>query len=200
MKRPNSPTYILLASLLLTGCSSLKKTIDPGITRDQCNFTDGATHYHQVLDELGPPARLTACSPGFAFIYEALVVKELQVGLNGRNGLLQLLKISMAGTTLHRKSLLLKFNSDGMLVNSGFLESKEDLGKSGALQPFLAIRQIVDTSEFEDDAMDAADWGASLLDPLPQVLNSRQNLNTGAAGLEQCGTTTDIGQHSLEMR
>jgi hypothetical protein len=200
MKRPNSHAYILLASFLLMGCSSLQKTIDPGITKEQCNFSNGETHYHEVLDAIGPPARLTSCSPGFAFIYEALVVKELQVGLNGRGGLLQLLKISMAGTTLYRKSLLLKFNSDGMLVNSGLLESKEDLGKGGALQPFLAIQQIVDTSEYEDDAMDAANWGAGLLDPLPQVLNMRQNLNTGANGLEQSGTTTDIGQHSLEMR
>jgi hypothetical protein len=200
MKRLNNYSYILLAALVFSGCSSLHKTVDPGITRDQCDFTDGSTHYHQVLDELGPPARLTACSPGFAFIYEALVVKELQVGFNGRGGLLRLLKISLAGTTLYRKSLLLKFNADGMLVNSGLLESKEDLGKGGALQPFLSIKQIVDTSEYEDDAMDAANWGVRLLDPLPQGLNARQNLNTGANGLEQSGTTTDIGQHSLEMR
>lgn len=200
MKRRNNPACILLASLLLAGCSSLRKTVDPGITREQCNFSNGETHYHEVLDAIGPPARMTACSPGFAFIYEALVVKELQVGLNGRDGLLQLLKISMAGTTLHRQSLLLKFDPDGILIYSGVLESREDLGKGGALQPLLSIQQIVDTSEYEDDAIDAVDWGASLLLSLPQSLNTVQNLNTGAAGLEQGGTTTKVGQHSLEMR
>jgi len=200
MKRLSNIASILIGCLLLAGCSTLRRDVDPGITLEQCNFEPNTAHYHDVLDELGPPARLTAMPDGFAFIYEALIVSEFQVGLSGRSGLWQLLKMSFANTTLKRGSYLLKFNSDGLLMAAGTLQSKEDLGSGGALQSLFSVQQIVDTSTYEDDHIDSVNWGASLFDPLPSVLNSVQNLNSGAAGLEQSGTTTKIGQHTLEMR
>jgi len=153
-----------------------------------------------VLNDLGPPARLTATPGGFAFIYEDLVVDELQVGIGGRGNFWEWLKLSFAGTTLERRSLLFQFDQDGALNSVGLLVSEEDLGKGGALQIIVQVKQIVDTSEYEDDALDAARWGASLLDPLPKALNTAQNLNTGASGLEQSGTTTKVGQHTLDMQ
>jgi hypothetical protein len=186
--------------VLLAGCSSLRKTVDPGIVLEQCTFERESAHYYEVLDELGPPARLSAISGGFVFIYETLVFNEQQLGLSGQKGWLQLLKMSFAGTDLRRSSYLLRFDSDGMLLAAGTLKSKEDLGVGGSMQALFAIKQIVDTSAYEDDAFDSIGWGASLLDPLPSTLNSAQNLNTGRAGVEQSGTTTVIGQHTLEMR
>lgn len=200
MKRPNSPALIVLSCLLLVGCSSLRRNVDPGITPEQCNFEPNIAHYHEVLDELGPPARLTAMPGGFAFIYEALVVSEYQVGISGRANFWKLLKMSFANTNLKRGVYLLKFNSDGMLVAAGTLQAKEDLGAGGALQMLFSVQQVVDTSTYEDDHIDAVDWGSSLLDPFARVLNYPQNLNTGATGLEQSGTTTKVGQQTLEMR
>lgn len=199
-KRPSSFAIIPLCGLILTGCSSLHRSVDPGITREQCHFEVNRAHYHDVLDELGPPARLAATAGGFAFIYEALEIDEKQFGLSGRSGVSQLLKMSFAGTDLERHSYLLHFNADGMLVAAGLLESTEDLGTAGSLQAIFSVEQIVDTTAFEDDALDASRWGGNLLDPLPVMLNVAQNLNTGTAGLEQSGTTSKIGQHTLEMR
>ena len=68
------------------------------------------------------------------------------------------------------------------------------------MQAIYSIDQIVDTTAFEDDALDASRWGGNLLDPIPVMLNNAQNLNTGATGIEQSGTTVKIGQHTLEMR
>lgn len=199
-KRLSSFIIIPLCGLVLTGCSSLHRSVDPGITRAQCSFEVQQAHYHRVLDELGPPARLSATTGGFAFIYEALEIDEKQLGLSGQSGLLQFLKMSFAGTDLERHSYLLHFNTDGVLVAAGLLESKEDLGTAGSVQTIFSVEQLVDTTAFEDDALDASHWGSNLLDPLPAMLNNAQNLNTGAAGLEQSGTTTKIGQHTLEMR
>ncbi len=200
MKRLTRIASILFPGLLLAGCSSLHTKVDPGISREQCDFEEGAAHYHEVLDDLGPPARLSAIPGGFVFIYEALVVDEKQFGLSGQAGWWQLLKVSFAGTDLIRASYMLRFDADGDLVAAGILQSKEDLGSGGALQSLFSVQQIVDTSTYEDDARDAVNWGAGLLDPFAQALNSAQNLNTGASGLEQSGTTTKVGQHSLEMR
>lgn len=199
MKRMNRYALIVLSCLLLVGCSSLRRDVDPGITMEQCNFEPNMAHYHEVLDELGPPARLTAMPGGFAFIYEALIVSEYQMGLSGKSGLWQLLKMSFANTKLRRGVYLLKFNSEGMLVAAGTLQAKEDLGAGGALQTLFSVQQIVDTSTYEDDHIDTVDWGSSLLDPVARVLNYPQNLNTGASGLEQSGTSTKVGQQTLEM-
>ena len=146
------------------------------------------------------PSRLSATPGGFAFIYEALKINEKKLGLNGPGEILQFLKMSFAGTALERHSYLLHFNADGMLIAAGLLEATEDLGTAGSVQAIISVQQLVDTSAFEDDALDASHWGSDLLDPLPVMLNNAQNLNTGAAGLEQSGTTTKIGQHTLEMR
>lgn len=199
MQRQNRIALSVLL-VLLAGCSSLYKTVDPGIVLEQCAFEAETAHYHEVLDELGPPARLSEISGGFVFIYEKLVFDEQQIGFSGQKGWLQLLKMSFAGTDLKRNSYLLRFDSDGTLVAAGTLETKEDLGAGGALQALFSINQIVDTSAYEDDAFDSINWGVSLLDPLPLILNDRQSLTSGSAGLEQSGTTTKIGQHTLEMR
>lgn len=199
-KRLSSFALRALCGLMLTGCSSLHRSVDPGITRDQCDFEVYSTHYHDVLDELGPPARLSATAGGFTFIYEALEIDEKQLGLSGSGDLLQFLKMSFAGTDLERHSYLLHFNADGKLIAAGLLESKEDLGTAGSVQAIFSVEQLVDTTAFENDALEASEWGVNLLDPLPVMLNVAQSLNTGTAGLEQSGTTTKIGQHTLEMR
>jgi hypothetical protein len=200
MKILNRIAATLFLGLLLGGCSALRTTVDPGISSEKCVFEEGTAHYHEVLDALGPPARLSALPEGFVFIYEALIIDEKQFGLTGRTGLWQFLKVSFAGTDLKRASYLLRFDTEGQLVAAGILQSKEDLGTGGAVQSLFSVQQIVDTSSYEDDAFDSGNWGAGLLDPFPGGLNFAQNLNTGAAGLEQSGTTTKIGQHTLEMR
>ena len=43
-------------------------------------------------------------------------------------------------------------------------------------------------------------WGMTLLRPLPETLNARQSLDTGANGLELTNTPVYAGQHTLEMR
>lgn len=199
MKRRNRAALSAVL-ILLAGCSSLYKTVDPGIVLEQCTLEAESAHYHEVLDELGPPARLSAISSGFVFIYEKLIFDEQQIALGGQTGWLQLLKMSFAETDLNRTSYLLRFDTDGLLVAAGTLQSKEDLGTGGSMQALFAIKQIVDTSAYEDDALYSINWGASMLDPLPSTLNNRQSLTSGRAGLEQSGTTTKIGQHTLEMR
>ncbi len=85
MKSLNRAASILLGCFVLTGCSSLHKEVQSGVLLDQGSYETRSVHYHQVLDELGPPSRLTASPGGFAFIYEDLVVNELQLGISGHN-------------------------------------------------------------------------------------------------------------------
>lgn len=197
MVRINSLLLLLVA--LSTGCTMLHKEVGCPI-EESVRFDEGATHYHDVLDELGPPTRLTALSGGFAFFYETLSIRERQIGIGGQNDWLQLIKLALADSDLRRNCLLLRFDSDGQLVSQARIDTLEKLGMGGSIQPILSLQQIVDTADYEDDAFAPMDWGVSLLRPLPQTLNARQSLVSGTAGLEQSGTTGTVGQHTLEMR
>lgn len=202
MKRASKAILWLLA-LLLTGCSTLYKRVDPGVgdvKQEDLAFKPGETHFHEVLDLVGPPSRISTTGSGFGFLYEAMLIRELQTGIGGREGFWQLLKFSFADSRLYRHTVILNFDQHGILTAASVSNSSEPLGKSGAVQPILSVEQIVDTKRFEDDAVDAVDWGAGLLDALPVSLNAAQSLNSGTGGFEQSGTTTKIGQHALEMR
>jgi hypothetical protein len=89
MKRRNRPASILFGCFLLSGCSSLHKDVQSGAPLEQFSSETRRVTHHQVLDELGPPARLTASPNGFAFLYEDLLINELQLGVSGSGKYLQ---------------------------------------------------------------------------------------------------------------
>lgn len=191
---------LLLMAVLCSSCTVLHKEVGRPLDMESIHYDVGRTHYHAVLDALGPPARMTALPSGFAFLYESLSIRERQLGISSQYEWLQLIKLSLADSDLRRNCLLLHFNSEGLLVSQSSINTLERLGMGGSIQPILSLQQIVDTAEYEDDAYVAMGWGASLLSPLPQTINMNQSLNSGSAGLEQSGTTSKIGQHTLEMR
>jgi hypothetical protein len=192
---------LLLAVVLLAGCSTIYRQVggDP-IPAGTSAWTEGETRVEGVLSVLGPPSRLTATPGGYAFLYERLSISETQLGLGGRDGWWQLIKLSWADADLARDVLVLHFDREGVLRARSRRRSVEDLGEVGAIQPILALDQVVDTTTWEDDFTESLSWGRGLLVPLPKGLNRRQNMDTGAAGFEQSGTSTKAGQHSLEMR
>ena len=194
---------ILLAALavsLLAGCSTLYRRVDAGADFEEADFEAGATSHHEVLDALGPPNRMSKTGEGFAFLYESMLIRELQTGLAGRDGIWQLIKFSFADSKLFRDTLTLRFDHEGVLLAQAKSQTREGLGKSGAIQPLLTVQQIVDTSAYDDDATESLEWGMEQLKPLPTTLNEAQSLNSGAAGFEQGGTSSKVGQHALEMR
>ena len=195
----NRLVVLALSGFVLSGCTSINKYVGAELDLESVECVDRETHCHEVLDQLGPPVLMTALPGGFAFLYESLYVRERQLGIGGRQGFWQLFKLSLANTDLYRNGLLLHFGADGVLISHGRLMIERDLGSGGSIQPVFSMQQIIDTSDYEDDYMHAADWGASMLSALPQTLNTKQNLASGASGIEQGGTTTKVGQHTLEM-
>lgn len=195
-------SIILFIAMLCSGCTMLYTEVGRPISTESMALNAGTTHCEEVLDNLGPPCRISALQDGYAFIYEYLVFREMQFGLSGPAELswLALLKLTLADVNLRHDTLMLHFGSDGYLISAAHTERWDDVGMGASVQPLLALKSVVDTSDYEDDSIDAADWGASLLEPLPVTLNLAQNLNTGAAGLEQSGTAAKVGQHTLEMR
>lgn len=204
MMRPINSIVLLALLVGVSGCSTLYKRVDPGIdediTVDEVPQQAGETHFHEVLDLLGPPSRMTSSGSGFSFLYESMLIRELQTGIGGQSGWWQLIKLSFADARLFRHTVIMNFNDEGILLAASFSDSAEPLGRSGSIQPILSLQQIVDTGRFEDDAAEAISWGMSLLDDPAVTLNANQSLRSGSAGFEQSGTTTKVGQNTLEMR
>ncbi len=195
-------SYVLTFAMLCTGCSMLYTKVGKPISAEGLVMEPGDTRYEEVLDDLGPPNRMSSLPGGFAFMYEYLLFREMQIGISGPQQfhLLSLLKLTVADINLRHEILLLHFNSEGVLISSAQTASSENLGMGGSVQPIVSLQSVVDTSEYEDDAVMEMNWGSALLRPLPEVLNMPQSLSSGAAGMERSGTTAKVGQHTLEMR
>jgi hypothetical protein len=206
MKKSRERTPILtrlltvsFAILAVGGCTIIHKDIDTPLDLSQSILQEENTHFSSILDQLGPPAKISALPNGMAFLYEYVSITERQIGIGFDAEILKWLKFAIAGASDVRQTLVLVFDEQGMLQTHRFLEHTEDLGKGGAMQLMIAVQQLIDTSHL-DDTRGPNEWGTSLLRPVPETLNIHQSLNTGTGGIEQKGTPASIGQHTLEMR
>jgi hypothetical protein len=195
---------LALVLFLFAGCSVLKKEIGVAVDPAEIGFLEGETHYRAILDQLGPPAKVSALPEGLAFLYEYARTDEKQIAIGlGElvviNEILGLFKLSGGRGIADRQAFLLTFDDKGILKSQRFNEYRENLGTGGAIQIFLTVAPLIDSSFLEDE-IGPPEWGKTLLRPLPETLNVRQSLDTGDHGLEQEGTTTAVGQHTLELQ
>jgi hypothetical protein len=196
----------LALALGLSGCTVLYQEIDrpTGWTAD--HFEEGKTRYGEILDALGPPAKVSRTANGFAFLYEHLHVRENQLGIsyNERTGLginlryIELIKFSTGKAWADRESLVLTFDKAGVLQTEKFTAWREDLGTGSSVQFAAEAGSVVDTSSVSEDTSQNR-WGMMMLRPLPRTLNESQNIDSGAHGLEQRGVPDNVGQRALEM-
>ncbi len=191
---------VAMISILFAGCTVLRKEIDVPIDHAEISLKEGETHYRTVLQQLGPPAELSALPKGQAFLYEHIIAKEKQIGIGfGNLDVLSWFKFSSGKGKADRQAFLLIFDEEGLLRQKSFRGYDEKMGSGISLQIFFAVDALVDSS-YLDDSVGPNQWGSSLLMPLPQALNIRQSLDTGTEGLEQGGTPAAVGQHTLELR
>ncbi len=196
----------LIVAMGLGGCSVLRVEIDAPIIRPAEGYHKGVTHYRTVLDDLGPPANVSAFNDGVAFLYEQLVIRENQFGISidsewlGANyKFLDWIKFAYGKAYADREALLLIFDAAGFLQTERFVSWRDDLGTGMSVQLIIEVTAIVDSSSLREN-WDANEWGSALLRTPPEVLNARQSLNLGQAGFELRGTPKQVGQHTLEMR
>jgi hypothetical protein len=183
----------------LSGCASINQHIDTPIP-DTVALSTAETHYHSVLDALGPPAQLTSLPDGFAFLYESLIIRERQIGIQLTPGEMPgLFKLNYGRARAERHIHVLRFDEGGMLQAHGVFDGTQKLGNSITLQPIFSVTPTVKTTDLVQPPPQQ-NWGFSLFDPLPESLNANQSLDSGTAGFEIRGTPSDVGQRSLEFR
>jgi len=143
-----------------------------------------------VLDALGPPAAVTALPHGYAFLYESGRLSSKSVG-----GSVYSLRAGYSWSDAQFAIGAFVFDAEGTLVGRAVERSEDGTGSGFAIgtQKSKAAEQLLYT-------LPAAQhyWGRQMLRPIPRTLNQASNPDSGESGLERRGTTTKVGQRSLE--
>jgi hypothetical protein len=195
----NMLNIFILFLCILQGCTIIHKQIDSQLQFDKNDFKRDQTHISTVLENLGPPAKMSALGNGVAFLYEYTLITERQLGISLKYGLLSFLKFSHANAKADRQALLLLFNDKGILTSYALQDLTEKVGSGVGVSFVYSVASLVDTSNLEEEPA-VFQWGTNLFKSLPETLNVHHSLDSGQHGLELQGTTKNVGQHSLEMR
>lgn len=188
----------LLFAALLGGCTQWHYDLGDPLTATDLPDTAQTTTLAQVLSELGPPQRLSALSSGYVLAWEHWQVNETTVGLS--LGLLgtDLLSLDWGKAHIRGEFLLLTFNRQHLLTGGSFSNWQGEAGGGQAVQPLLSLVSMVDVDDLVA-RLPHHQWGSTLLEPIPQMLNSGSRPDTGQNGIQQRGTPSGVGQQSLEV-
>jgi len=188
----------LLLAALLSGCSQWYYELGEPIDEAQVPSSEDQVSLQTVLDQYGPPLRISATNAGYVMFWEHWWLQEQSVGFNlGALGA-DFLTIDYAELNVRGSYVLMTFNRDHMLTSANYSEWNSRAGGGQSIQPFGEVVDIVDSDDLRVP-LPQHEWGASLLKPIEVTINRQSSTDTGQSGVEQRGTPTDIGQHSLEL-
>lgn len=190
----------LLAGVAIcsSGCASIEKHFGEPLSLDRFDEIEPDAHYSTVLEQFGPPVRLTALPSGMAFQYEYVRIDERQLGISLLGPIGKWLKAVFASADASVEAIIFVFDGDGFLLGADPEAFAADAGGGFSITLIFSIGSLTDTASYEASAESAMSWGLGLTDPLLVSLNREQNLDTGANGLQLSGTPTAVGQHTLE--
>lgn len=187
----------VLACLLLAGCTRWHYELGAPLVEADFPPPDASWSLHEALATLGPPHRVSATGNGYVLAWEFWRIREDTIGLSlGALGA-DLIAVDWGSAKVNGEFLLLLFDHKHRLTSSGFSRWSGDVGGGRAIQPLTGLVSLVDVEDLVND-LPHHQWGGTLLDPLPQAINSDSRPDTGQNGIQRRGTPTGIGQRSLE--
>ena len=195
MIRPSFALVAALAALLLSACS--QSQYDLGRQLPAQDFPAGA-ELATVLDQLGPPHRMSASVSGYEMAWEYWRINEDKLGLSLRPIGIEALSIDWGDAQTRGEYLLLSFDRNHQLVHSEYQKFDRDAGGGQGIQAFVSVVEVVDVGDLTEP-MPQHRWGLFGLERLPVTLNRDNHIDSGQHGLEQRGTPSGVGQRSTEM-
>ena len=94
--------------------------------------------------------------------------------------------------------MLMYFNDNRELSGAAYGQWDSELGGGQSLQPLFGVIDVVDVDDLLKP-MPQHWWGGNSLSPLPVTLNADSQLDMGQNGIQQRGTASSAGQHTLQM-
>ena len=190
--------WLLLPGLFLAACSQWSYDLGNPLGESAWQQSTELQYLGDTLAALGPPHRVAAVADGYVLGWEYWEIRERSLGVSlGALGA-DLLAVDWGRAQLSGEFLLLRFDREHRLTARAFNTWDERGGGGTALQPSIALVDLVDVEDLLEP-LPQHRWGALSLGRLPVTLNRASSPDSGQAALEQRGTPTGAGQRSLEM-
>ena len=187
----------IIVCLLLSACTQWRYDLGESLANEE--LPQQGTPLTRVLDQLGPPVRMSATDTGYVLAWEYWHIEEDSLGISlGIMGA-DFLSADWGEMQVKGNFLLLSFDREHLLTSATRSEWDSYGGGGKGIQPLFGFVSVVDAGDLTD-SMPQHDWGGALLQRrLPVALNRDSSLDSGQSGLQQRGTPKAVGQQSLEL-
>lgn len=190
-------------ALCVGGCGVNNLSVDRPIGKAIEGVETGQTHYKDVLDRLGPPAKISAIPGGMVFLYEHVETTQRQLAFDlawiVSSGPAQLVRLAVARGEGNLETAMFEFDEHGSLRAATTNVRQQDFGISFGVG-LVGLPVKLGKDQVYMQPAPQHDWGMSMLRPLPRTLNAGQDLDAGTNGLELRGVSQKTGQRTLEMK
>ena len=193
-------TVLCCCLLALFGCARLTHDIGAPLPLEAMAAVPEGSHYSDVLESFGPPTKMSALPAGMVFLYEHVDLTERQYGLILPGEIGKWIKAVYASADADVEIMKYIFDDDGRLVGSDEQTWSADAGAGMSITLIFSAGSFTDTTQYEDSAVTPLDWGRGLTQAPLKTLNSAQNLETGASGVQLTTNSEAVGQHTLELK
>ena len=191
---------LLLSATGLSGCASLEHEIGAPLPDESADEFPAGSHYSEILEHYGPPTKMSALPDGMVFLYEHIVLTESQYGLILPGEIGKWIKAVYASADADVVAAIFIFDGRGELRGTDRQTWSADAGAGMSMTLIFSAGSFTDTEQYESSASRSLDWGWNLLSPPLVVLNSGNDLESGANGIQLTTNSKGIGQHTLELR
>ena len=192
--------FAIFVTASLSGCAYLEHELGTPLSVELLNELPEGSSYAKVLDQLGPPTKMSALPDGMTFLYEHIKLKERQYGLILPGEIGKWIKAVYASGDADIEAILLVFDGQGKLRGADVQSWTSDAGAGMSMTLIFSAGSFTDTEHYESSAARPLDWGRFLTKPLLVTLNANQNLETGNNGVPLTTNSKGIGQHTLELK
>ena len=189
---------VISALVFLLGACSLN-TYRLGEPLQAADTPDAATEIAvgDVLRRLGPPHRLSSTADGYVMAWESWTIREQSVGFSLGFVGARFLNVDWGKARMRGAFLLASFDRNHRLRDATFSTWDSDAGGGQGLQPLASVVPVVDVADLLGPLPQHL-WGAQALESLPAGLNRDSSPGNGTNGIEQRGTSKEVGQRSLD--
>ena len=200
MRRSQASHWALLVTAsFFSGCAYLEHDIGRPLPLESIDSFPTGSHFAEVLEDLGPPTKVTALSDGMAFLYEHVLLTERQYGVTLPGEIGQWIKAVYASADADVEIMLFIFDGQGKLLGADTQTWSADAGAGMSMTMAFSVGSFTDTEAYESSPTRSLNWGKGLTTSPLVGLNARQSLETGAGGVQLTTNSKGVGQHTLEL-
>lgn len=194
-----SALVIVLSAWVMSGCALLDREIGTPLPMHGLGEVSDQSHYSDVLDRFGPPAKMSPLSGGMVFQYEYIALEERQYGLILPGEIGKWIKAVYASVNANVETLVFIFDREGMLSGATAKTWDADAGAGFSVTLIFSAGSLTDTARYVESSDGILRWGMALTESPLRVLNEASNLEMGANGVQLTATAPAVGQHTLEL-